>query len=114
MMMSWSASALFTIFLLISNSVIAQSRQRQQSDDVVFHVPSAERSSAKELADEHGLQYVSELFPGSDYHHAIMKQRHFNSNISFAMEKLSADPRVKFEILLDCFIELNDEYLKVK
>ena len=110
MMMSWSASALFTIFLLISNSVIAQSRQRQQSDDVVFHVPSAERSSAKELADEHGLQYVSELFPGSDYHHAIMKQRHFNSNISFAMEKLSADPRVKFENVLDCFIELNDEF----
>nr|CAH0109880.1 unnamed protein product [Daphnia galeata] len=96
MMMSWSASALFTIFLLISNSVIAQSRQRQQSDDVVFHVPSAERSSAQELADEHGLQYVSELFPGSDYHHAIMKQRHFNFNISFAMEKLSADPRVSW------------------
>lgn len=96
-MMSWSAAVVIIVLLL-------DFAQPRQSDDVVFHVPSAERSSAIELAKEHGLEYVSELFPGSDYHHAIKKPL---DPVPFSLEKLSADPRVyNCQFLCFCF-ELN-------
>ena len=85
-MKSWLAA--FLIFESLFN--VVQLRQRP-SDDVVFHVRSAGRSSARELAGEHGLQYVSEVFPGSSYHHAVMKERTLDL---ISMEKLSTDPRV--------------------
>ena len=84
-MMSWPA-AFITIALMLE---LVQPQHK--SGDVVFHLRSTETISARELADEHGLEYVSEVFPGSKYHHAIKKKIH---PIPFSMEKLSADPRV--------------------
>jgi hypothetical protein len=92
---------LAALLVFVSTLDVAQPRRRH-SDDVVFHVLEGQRSSARELASEHGLEYISEVFPGSRYHHAVMKER---TRDVISMEKLSTDPRVIF--MKYFFIDLN-------
>ncbi len=61
-----------------------------ESDHVVFFVPH--ERLARQLADLHGLDYISEVFPGSNYHHAVIKKE--NPDPDAHIKMLSSDPRV--------------------
>lgn len=97
---------LAALLIFVSRLDVVQPRRRY-SDDVVFYVLEGQRLSARELAGQHGLQYISEVFPGSRYHHAtVMKERTLDL---ISMEKLSTDPRVIFIKLNIFFIDLNHD-----
>lgn len=84
--MSWPTATIVALLVIALTLDFVQLHQHQ-SDDVVFYVRPDAQLSVRELANEHGLDYVSEVFPGSNYHHALIKERE-------GMEKLSADSRV--------------------
>ncbi|KAK4030076.1 hypothetical protein OUZ56_023034 [Daphnia magna] len=84
--MSWPTATIVALLVIALTLDFVQLHQHQ-SDDVVFYVRPDAQLSVRELANEHGLDYVSEVFPGSNYHHALIKERE-------GMEKLSADSRI--------------------
>lgn len=96
---------LAALLIFVSRLDVVQLRRRH-SNDVVFHVLEGQRLSARELAGQHGLEYVSEVFPGSRYHHAVMKERTLDL---ISMEKLSTDPRVILIKLNIFLIDLNHD-----
>lgn len=86
-MMFWCLTLITFIFLTFDHV-----QPHHESDDVVFHV-SHERL-ARELANDHGLDYISEVFPGSNYHHAVIRKE--NPDPVAHINMLSSDPRVIF------------------
>lgn len=83
--MSWWIAFILTLFSF--EKVLLH----HQSNDVVFYIRSSHRS-ARQLAEEHGLRYISEVFPGSNYHHAEIRNELLDPNDRVL--KMSADPRV--------------------
>lgn len=90
--MSFRVVILLTLFALFDRI-----ESHHQSNDVVFYVRSINRWAARQLAEEHGLRYVSEVFPGSSFHHAVIQPELLDP--TYRVLKMSTDPRVRFLIL---------------
>lgn len=89
-----------TIFVLLIIVLFDFAQLHQHhSNEVVFYVRPDAQLSVRQLVKDHGLEYVSEVFPGSNYHHALIKEMQ-------VIDKLSADPRVITFLNFTYFLKL--------